>query len=469
MSSATLSKTLPANLEDVYPLTPYQQGMLFHVLDTPNAGVYMNQQRYTFRGDLDLPAFKKALQGVMDRHQILRTAFILSGLDGPHQVVYRRINLPWTMYDWSDLSPVEVSERVEAFLGSDFQMGFDLKRAPLTRATLIRTEPDLYEFIWSFHLLLMDGWSMQVILKELLVLYHAFCTGQAVTLNPPLPYREFIKWLQRQPQDQAEAYWRKTLKGFSGPTSVAFDRMPSADSPEQPNFKEKIVLLDEANTNKLRSFALQHRLTLNTILQGAWALLLSRRSGSNDVLFASVVSGRSAVIPRIDSAVGVFVNALPARVRVPHDGEVVAWLDELQQQQAEARRFEFCSLVSIHGWSEVPRNQPLFESVLIFQNFPSNLALPKSANVKVIGVKLLERNNLPLALVVEPGTRLHLRIVYMGSRFEDVTIDRILENLQRILVEMTANSNAALSSISSQPNAERKSLIDSFNQSLATL
>lgn len=464
-----MSSALTANFEDVYPLTPFQQGVLFHVLDAPDAGMYLNQQRYTLRGELDLPAFKKALQAVMNRHQILRTAFLLSGLDGPHQVVYRDVKLRWVMHDWSELSPAETSERLEAFLQADFQSGFDLKRVPLNRTTLIRMEKDLYEFIWSFHLLLMDGWSMQVMLKDLLALYHSFHTGEAIELEPPLLYREFIKWQQQQPQDQAEDYWRKTLTGFASPTPLVFDRMPQPGVSEQPAFKEKVVLLDEPATNNLRDFAFQYRLTLNTMLQGAWALLLSRRSGTTDVVFGSAVSGRSAFIPKIDNAVGVFVNVLPARVLVPRDLQVVPWLRNLQKQQAEARRFEFCSLASIHGWSEMPRNWPLFESVLVFQNFPTGVTLPESTGIEVIRVSLIERNSAPLALVVEPGSRLHLRLVYMSSRFDDATIDEMLEKLQRILIELTTNSSAPVSSISYHEEEERKLLIESFNQSLASL
>ena len=464
-----MSSSLTANFEDVYPLTPFQQGMLFHVLDTPEAGVYLNQQRYTLRGELDLAAFKQALQGVMDRHQILRTAFVLAAPGGPLQVVFRKLNLPWNMHDWSELSQAESAERLDAFLHTDFMSGFDLQRAPLMRINLIRTEADTYEFIWSFHLLLMDGWSMQVMLRELLALYHGIVSGQPVELPPPIPYRDFIKWLQRQPEGAAESYWRKTLTGFTGPTPLNFDRTPPPDTRERPNFKEKIVLLDEVDSDRVRAFAQQHRLTLNTIIQCAWALFLSRRSGAGDVLFAGVVSGRSAVIPRIDSAVGVFVNALPARVQVPVDGQVLAWLKDVQNQQAEARRFEFCSLVRIQGWSEVPRSQPLFQSVVIFQNFPTMVTMPESSTVKVVGVSLIERNNVPLALVVEPGTRFHFRIVYMGSRFDDATIDRMLENYQRIVVELVSNGEGALSSISYQADTERQLLIDSFNQSLASL
>src|SRR5688500_14534289 len=460
---------LTANFEDIYPLTPFQQGMLFHVLDTPDAGLYLDQQKYTLRGELDIPTFRKALQGVMDRHQILRTAFVLSTPDGPLQVVYRKLTLPFVMHDWSDLPRVEAQDRLKELLSSDYEKGFDLQRAPLTRVTLVRTEPDLYEFIWSFHLLLIDGWSMQVILKELLALYHGLMTGQPVELPPPMPYREFVKWLKQQPEKDAEVYWRKTLKGFTSPTPLGFDRTPLPDVPERPHFKERVVLLDEASSNSVRSFAQQHRLTLNTVIQGAWAMLLSRRSGTNDVLFGSVVAGRSAVIPGIDSAVGVFVNALPARVRLPQDAQVVPWLREVQRQQAEARRFDFCSLVRIQGWSEVLRPQPLFESVVTFQNFPVLASIPESASVKVVGVSLVERNNLPLALVVEPRAQFLFWAIYMANRFDDSTVDRILENFQRILIELTSNSDALLSTISYQVDTERQLLIESFNQSLASL
>jgi hypothetical protein len=471
MSSATLSQTLTAKYEDLYALTPFQQGILFHVLDTPNAGVYLNQQRYTLRGDLDLEAFKKALQGVMDRHQILRTSFVLSAPSGPLQVVYRKLNLPWTMHDWSDMPRAEADERIQAFVQADFKQGFDLVRAPLMRITLIKIEPDLYEFVWSFHLLLMDGWSMQVILRELLALYHGLVAGKPANLPPPVLYRDFINWLQQQPEDQAEGYWRKTLAGFTTPTPLGYDRLPLPDVPEEPDFKEKIVLLDEASSDQVRAFSLQQRLTLNTVIQGAWTLLLSSRSGMTDLLFGAAVSGRSAGIPRIDSAVGIFVNVVPTRVRVPADERVASWLRGIQRQQAEARRFEFCSLVRVQSWSEVPRTQPLFESGIVFQNFPAMASAPdeETGSVKVVGVHLIERNNIPMLLVVEPGARFHFRIVYMGSRFDDNTIDQVLENFQRILMELINNPDAPVASISHHGDNERQSLIDSFNQSLASL
>ncbi|HKG81050.1 MAG TPA: condensation domain-containing protein, partial [Pyrinomonadaceae bacterium] len=362
-------------------------------------------------------------------------------------------------------SPSEEAERVDALLRADYEFGFDLRQAPLTRVAVVRRNPDVYEFIWTFHLLLMDGWSVPILFNELLALYHGFRTGEAAKLDPPIRYSTYIDWLQRQPQDHAEEYWRHALAGFSNPTPLGLDKMRTTDTPEETRYQEQGVTLNETSSNAVRSFAAQYRLTLNTVIQGAWALLLSRRSGTDDVVFGSVVSGRAADFPGIDSAVGVFVNAIPARVRLPDDGQVVPWLEEIQKQQVEARRFEFCSLVDIQGWSEVPRRKPLFESALIFQNIPSDVTLPESEGVSLVKVTSTERSNLPLALIVEPASQLRFRIVYQSNRFEEPTIARILQNLQRMLIEITTG-DGTVSSLSTT-DIERKQLLDSFNQSFA--
>jgi amino acid adenylation domain-containing protein len=453
-----------SNIEDTYPLTFFQQGILFHLLDKPSSGIYLNQQSYTLQGELDVEAFQKAFQEVVNRHEILRSGFILSAQDGPLQAVFRQISLPWAMYDWTDLAPAEADEHLAALQQADYEVGFELSRAPLTRATLVRRKTDLYEFIWSYHLLLLDGVSGVVVFRDLLAFYEAIRTGKPVELKPPVRYGAYIDWLQKQEQREAENYWRQALARFSGPTAVGFDRTATTNGVEQKGYKEKILLLDQALTTELRSLAARTHLTLNTLIQGAWTLLLSRRSGSDDVVFGSTVSGRASDSPGAESTVGLFVNVLPVRVRLPRDENLAAWLTEIQSQQAEARRFEYCSLADIQGWSEVPRGLPLFESVLIFQNIPLDLELSESVGLKVLGVKSTERTNVPLAVIVEPGVQLRFKIVYHRSRLDDVTIDRIAENLQRVLTSMTANSEASLSRLSGR-EAEKSVLIQSFNQS----
>ena len=454
-----------SNVEDSYPLTSFQQGILFHILDKPTSGVYLNQQSYTLKGKLDVQAFQNAFQQVVNRHQILRTAFILSAHGGPRQMVFRQVNLPWAMYDWTGLPAAEADEHLALLQHAEYGFGFELSRAPLMRVTLVQRDTDLYEFIWSYHLILLDGVSGAVVFKELLQLYEGFQSGKPVELKPPVRYGDYVNWLEKQEQREAETYWRHALARFGGPTSLGFDRTEATNGLKQKDYTEQILQLDQALTTELRSLAASCHLTLTTLIQGAWALLLSRRSGSDDIVFGNTVSGRLPDFPDAESTVGLFVNVLPVRVRVPREAALKPWLSELQSQQAEARRFEFCALPDIQGWSEVPRGEPLFESVLIMQNIPLDISLSESVGLKVLAIKSTERTNVPLALIVEPGSQLRFKIVYQRSRFDDITIDRIIQNLHRILISITTNPEATLSSLSACED-EKTSLIESFNQSL---
>src|SRR5262249_3915273 len=288
-------------------------GMLFHILDTPAAGIYLNQQKYTLQGELDISVIKSAFQKVMDRHQSLRTIFFLSSQGEPLQVVYRHLRLLWKQYDLRDLSAAEKFTSVEALVQADQELGFDLFTPPLMRVTLIRLEADLYQLIWSFHLILLDGWSVPLILKDLIAFYDGIRHAQMVELEPPIRYVDYIDWLQKQHRDQAEASWRQSLAGFVRSTSLGDDRSSLTISDEQADYGERTLLMEEAATAALRSLAGRRKLTLNTLIQGAWSLLLSRRSGSGDVVFGSVVSGRPSDFSGIDSAVGMFLNTLPVR------------------------------------------------------------------------------------------------------------------------------------------------------------
>jgi amino acid adenylation domain-containing protein len=474
LSREEVAALLPAadvdNVEEFYPLSPYQQGLLFHILESPDAGIYLNQERYELRGRLDVAAFEEAYRALTERHQVLRTSVVLSSKRGPLQVVHRNLELPWVVYDWRALPPSEAAARMEALLRDDYERGFDIASAPLMRATLVRLEDDLYEFVSTFHLLVMDGSSTPVMFRELLALYRARLTGEPAELETPIRFGDYINWLLGQGQEEAEAYWRWALAGFTSPTPLGVDRMPPPGADEQKGYGVKSLALDEAATSALRSYAACRKLTLNTLVQGAWALALSRRGGTDDVLFGGVVSGRAADFPGVESAVGVFLNTLPVRVRVPADGPVAPWLAALQEQQVEARRFEHCSLVSIQGWSEVPRGLRLYESVLVFQNIPLEYELAESVGLKVADICSTERTHIPLALVAEPGERLNLRLVYQRSRFDDATVERILGNLQRLLTETANDPEATFSSLAAAvAAAERKALIDSFSQSLAGL
>src|SRR6185436_16049366 len=350
------------NTEDFYPLAPMQEGMLFHTVYAPDSGVYVTQQSYTLHGHLDIESFVLAWREVIKRHSILRTFFVWEAVKKPVQVVQQQVELPLIQYDWRALSSTEQTEKWEELIQAERMRGFVLSKAPLLRIVLARVADDTYQFLWSFHHLLLDGWSVFLVLKEVLTIYQSLTRGREPQLERSRPYRNYVAWLKRQDMVQAEAFWRRTLKGITAPTTLVDSRTIGTAPDGEGSFDDLEVQLSEAATIDLQRFARQHQLTLTTIIQGAWALLLSHYSGDADVVFGTAVSGRSADLPGIDSMVGLFINTLPARVHVAHEDRLVPWLKELQAQQAEARQYEYTPLAQILKWSELPGGLPLYES-----------------------------------------------------------------------------------------------------------
>lgn len=213
------------NIEAVYPLSPMQQGMLFHSLYAPESGVYFEQLSCTLRGALDVRAFERAWQRVVERHPVLRTSFVWKRLDKTLQVVHRRVRLPLEQQDWRGLSPAKQEARLEAFLQAERSRGFNLAQAPLVRLALMRTGENGHRFVMSHHHLLLDGWSLPLLMKEVMTFYEAFSRGRELYLEPSHPYRDYIAWLQRQDAAEAEAFWRQTLEGFAAPTPLVVDRI----------------------------------------------------------------------------------------------------------------------------------------------------------------------------------------------------------------------------------------------------
>ncbi|MEL6762600.1 MAG: condensation domain-containing protein, partial [Cyanobacteria bacterium J06607_6] len=286
-----MTATIPA-VEDLYPLSPTQQGLLFHSLYGPDSGVYVVQMGFTVRGTLNLETFCQAWQGLVQRHPVLRTAFTWESLAEPLQVVGRQATLPISIHDWQAKSPPEQTQALTDWLACDRRQGFDLSAAPLMRLTILQLAPDSYRVIWTYHHLLLDGWSVPLVLQELLVSYQALERGQTPALGTPRPYRNYIAWLKQQDMAAAKQFWQHRFQGLSAPTPLGIDRprQRAAASPAQYAVQHRC--LSSELTDALRSHAQTHRLTLNTLVQGAWALVLGRYSGDPEVLFGSTCAGR---------------------------------------------------------------------------------------------------------------------------------------------------------------------------------
>ena len=451
--------------EDLYPLSASQQGLLFHTLYSPRSEVYFEQLDCALSGDLNVGAFKQAWQQVVNRHPALRTAFLWQGLDKPLQIVLREIPLRFTDLDWRDVSPAEQERRLQAMTKADRALGFELDQAPLMRLLLIHTGENAWRFVWSYHHLLMDGWSKSTVLKEVLALYEAACRGEICSLEQPRPYRDYIAWLQQQDMAGAEAFWRQRLSGFTRPTHLTVQKTQAQPFEQEDVYDEVRLGLSRIQTEALRSLARQNHLTLNTLIQGAWALILNRYSGDEDVVFGATISGRPEELHGIESMVGLFINTLPVRVQVRSEELLIPWLQELQQRhQVERDQYSYTPLVEIQKWSLLSQTVPLFESIVVFENYPVDATLrAQKGSLTGHNVHSFGRSNYPLSLVAVPDSELYMMLVYDRGRFEADDMTRLLGHLQTLLVNMTRHPEHRLSEFSLLSEDERRQVVLEWN------
>ncbi|MCV6637686.1 amino acid adenylation domain-containing protein [Candidatus Albibeggiatoa sp. nov. NOAA] len=419
-------------LDDVYPLSPMQQGMLFHTLYEPDSGMYFEQLCLRLQGELNVDAFQTAWQQVTERYAILRAQYRWQDLEQPLQLILPSVNLPWQQHDWRDFNPAQQAQQLQTFLQADQTQGFDLQQAPLIRFALLQLDHECYQLVWSFHHLLLDGWCLSLVLKDVATAYANITQGKNVSFEPEHAYRHYIAWLQQQDKAAAQTFWQQQLADFSAPTSLRADTVVS----EQHDYIEYDFSLDVDTSQALRQLAQTQQLTLNTLVQGAWALLLSRYSAESDVVFGATVSGRPADLVDVDTMVGLFINTLPVRVNVSTDTEVLPWLQDLQTQQLQRDIYSFTPLVDIQGWSEIDSGAPLFDSLLVFENYPIDQSLRNMdlGGLSISEVQFLEKTNYPLTLATFiSGETISFKLAYATHRFQHHSMVRMMEHLQTLL------------------------------------
>jgi len=461
--------------DNVYVLSPLQQGLLFHSLQAPDAGLYIEQTVLTLSGAVDTEALVRAVRYTAGRHGALRTTFHWKDLDKPLQVVRREVAVPVEVHDWTPWSgePAEARrERLESFLAADRWRGFDLSTPPLFRVSIIRLDAAASLLVWTYHHILLDGWSGNILDGETLAAYAAILAGRTPDGPPVRQFGDYIHWLRGRDAGAAEAFWRSRMADFTVPTPLGIDRA-SAAPVIVGGHGQRDLALSPAATAALRAFARRHQLTLNTLVQGAWALLLHAYSGEMDVVFGATVSGRPAEIPGVESIVGLFINSLPVRVRIPDEigSGLVGWLREIQSAQMAAQPYEHASLADIQRWSGVPAGQPLFESLVVFENVPTDLhAMAPESTPDAPGAAMLvsQRSVLlthyPLVLKVMPGDSLAFQVTYQSRRFSTMVATRLLAHLGALLTAFTAESLERLVPLTA---AERHQLLWEWNDTAA--
>ncbi|MFJ2338947.1 amino acid adenylation domain-containing protein [Pseudomonas protegens] len=439
-----------AEVEDLYPLSPMQQGMLFHTLYEQGAGDYINQLRVDVDG-LEPERFRQAWQAAIDNHDILRSGFLWQGeLPAPIQVVHKRIRLDFVEHDWRANEAVPAA--LDGLAEEERLRGFDLLAAPLLRLTLVRTGEQRYHLIYTNHHILMDGWSNSRLLGEVLQRY----AGQFAS-HAPGRYRDYIAWLQRQDAQLSETFWKQQLAVLDEPTRLAQAISRGGQALAGKGYAAHQQHLDLQQTQRLSEFARQQKVTVNTLVQAAWLLLLQRYTGQDSVVFGATVSGRPAELKGVEQQIGLFINTLPVVAAPRPDMPVSDWLQLVQERNLALRDFEHTPLYDVQRWAGLG-GEALFDNILVFENYPVSEALAQGAPAQLsFGMAANhEQTNYPLTLSVYLGQTLAFDYSYALEHFAEANIRQLAGYLEQVLMALVEQPQSSIGELALTGATERR-------------
>jgi amino acid adenylation domain-containing protein/non-ribosomal peptide synthase protein (TIGR01720 family) len=446
-------------IEDILPLSPVQEGMLFHAFyDAGGPDVYNVQIALRLEGPLDEESLQGAAKALLYRHKNLCVAFKHKDLDQPVQIVPRDVSVPWQALDFSMLEPVERERSWTELIQRDRLARFNPAVSPLFRFLLVRCAPEEFRLLITTHHILVDGWSVPLMISELQHLYVHH--GSAAALPRVTAFRDYLTWLSSRDRSAAEAGWREALTGLEEGTRIS----PLA-SLGDPKIPERIIVdLDEELTRRLTEQARARNLTLNTIVQGAWAVLLSRQTGREDVVFGSTVSGRSPEIAGVENMIGLLINTVPTRVTLRSADSFNDLVSRLNQQQSRLLAHQYLGLVEIQ---RLTRLSELFDTLVVFENFPRGTGAdtgPSGGGLRFSVMDLNDAAHYPLTVVVAPGRRLGMYFTYHPDHFDSNLIEILSQRFVRLLTAYATSPDQPVSFIDLLDERERRQIVVEFNQ-----
>ncbi|MGI5365952.1 condensation domain-containing protein [Streptomyces iakyrus] len=438
-------------VEDVLPLTALQQGLVFHAAyDDQTPDVYNVQLAIDLEGPLNAQALREAAQSLLDRHGNLRVSVRQRPQGDNVQVVQSHVPLPWTHIQAA--TPTEADHATH----HDRTQRFDLTTAPLLRFTLIQLDPHHHRFLFTTHHLLLDGWSMPLVMQELFTLYTHH--GTADTLPPPTPYTPYYHWLAKQDDHAARQAWRTALSDLHHPTRLA----PHADTHTTLTPHHHTEQLPAELTHTLTQQARRHGLTLNTVIQTTWALLLARMTGQEDIVFGTTVSGRPPEVPGIEAMIGLFINTLPVRVRLQPTETLLDLMTRLQQEQAELTPHQHLGLPDIQRLTTI--DGELFDTLTVFENYPLDPdTLTPAHDLHITNLHTHNDVHYPLTLIATPGTHLTLDFGYRPDLFTPHDIHHLAQRLTHLLHTFTTTPHHPTHNISILTAQEQRQVVEGWN------
>jgi amino acid adenylation domain-containing protein len=431
----------PEKVVAMYRLSPLQSGLLYHSILNNESVAYTEQMACEFPAGVDIELFRACWKRLIHRHSILRSKFVYKQTALPLQCVMERVDVPLTEIDFSMLSKEVQSVRLESFRQQDIEKGFALDQAPLMRLTLIRLGQNRYSLVWTYHHILLDGWSVSIVTRELLQSYQNLDASKEGNVEKLDNYEDYIKHIASIDRVRAEQFWRGYLSGLSQGALISILEQRNGLKAGE-HFGNVSVSFDASMSKGVNAFIKKHHLTSNTLMQGVWSLVLSTFTGEDNILFGAVVSGRPEQLEDAENRVGLYINTLPLRTTIDRARDVVEWLQELQERHVEARKHQYVSLTDIRSFSDIKGD--LFNTILAFENYPVSEQVSAQKHLRIENILTTERSNYALTVVASFREKLNVNFVYDESKLSKHQLSQISDHFQFILKQIVQGVGQSL-------------------------
>ncbi|MCI6890226.1 MAG: condensation domain-containing protein, partial [Ruminococcus sp.] len=457
------------NIENVYTLTPLQEGMLFHNIYETGSSAYVLQSVFEIKSVMNEEILKQALSLVSQRFSVLRTSFFYEKVDKPRQVVLRKRDPEFISVDLSSKTNEEQKESLTELLRKDVKRGFDLQRDTLLRVHYI-IMGNTSKLVLTMHHIIIDGWCMNIVFNKLISYYYElqeikpFSKVEKEMLDDKrndTEYSEYITWISNQDNNAALSYWTKYLEDYDSSCEIAPMIKPEF-SDEQ--MKRVYASVDEISTQRIKKYVEDNESTLNTFAEVAVGILLQEYSRSRDVVFGKVISGRNANLPGIENMVGLFVNTIPVRVKTDNNITFGECMRQQQYDDLQCLTYDYCSLAEIQ--SRTPQGRELIKVLYAFENYNSGMAGSDSDNSEgdITLDSAREQTNYPISITIyEMNQKLSFNIMYDPNEFIEHEIEAILERLVKICEEISLDPNRTIDSIETVTEKEKELILNDFN------
>jgi len=455
------------DIKNIYQLSPMQEGMLFHSMLDKKSKAYFQQTMMEVLGEVDVVLLEESLNAVIERYDVLRTVFMYEKIKSPVQLVLNKRQAAICYEDISGMEPEAKEDFISHFMEADREKGFDITKDILIRLSVIKISSKSCRIIWSYHHIIMDGWGLGIIMNDFVKIYQALKTRQHVELPPAYPYSRFIVWLQKQDKEKAEQYWKSYLEEYD--EQAVLPKIKHHSTQGEYRQEEFVFSLGEHLTNAVKALSKERLITINTMFQTVWGILLQKYNSREDVVFGAVVSGRPAEVAGIENMLGLFINTVPVRVKTEREESFGELAGRIQKSAARKNAYEYYSLADIQAGTVLKQN--LFDHIIIFENYPIE-EISKSAGDGALGfeikaVELFEQTNYDFNITVIPGKTIDIHIKYNGEVYDRKLAEGIKGHLENIIKQVIINPDVKVREINIIGEEEKQQILYAFNSTYA--